>query len=460
MVFSKKKNKKDYDVDKDLEVIKKNINELIKGNLIKIDEVQVKDKELISLWNRLVDKTYDEKNHNVNLVNDVLNSVIKMEYIGDMVDNANNQNNSIKDINDNSEELTLSIHEMAKFAEKISMKTENAINAVDEGVNSIRTSYNYMIESLKSNKTIEDNMNMVIQRTADIEKIIDIVKGIADQTNLLALNAAIEAARAGEAGKGFAVVAQEVRKLAEDTKESVNSIQNNIGELKSDIEVLVNDINSTSSNASLEEDLLNNSISTIENIKKVVEEINVEMNQISASREEQLTSTEELNEHINLIAKGANELLLQFNKAGRDIYNLSIATDNGRKILLSNGGCLEDKDMIDLYKTDHLLWKWKVYNMMLGYEKLDENIVADYKICNLGRWYYSVENEKLLKNKDFIEIEKYHKELHSIAKEVIAFCKKEDIRNAKLGIKDMESCSSTMLSYMDKVKSFLNENNG
>ena len=64
----------------------------------------------------------------------------------------------------------------------------------------------------------------LVEASNKIESILGIVKSIADQTNLLALNASIEAARAGEYGKGFAVVAQEVRKLAEQSKQSVGHI--------------------------------------------------------------------------------------------------------------------------------------------------------------------------------------------------------------------------------------------
>jgi methyl-accepting chemotaxis protein len=77
------------------------------------------------------------------------------------------------------------------------------------------------------------------QRSVDIHEMLDGITQISRQTNLLALNASIEAARAGEHGRGFAVVAGEVRKLAEDSGKTADSISGVIASLQQQTGLLI-----------------------------------------------------------------------------------------------------------------------------------------------------------------------------------------------------------------------------
>ena len=108
---------------------------------------------------------------------------------------------------------------------KVLSDASNQLQIVSkEGLVTITELSKITVNSKKSFDLIFDTIRNTNESASKIGTVSEAIASIAEQTNLLALNAAIEAARAGEAGKGFSVVAEEIRKLAEQSSQSTNSI--------------------------------------------------------------------------------------------------------------------------------------------------------------------------------------------------------------------------------------------
>jgi len=134
------------------------------------------------------------------------------------------QLNAINDITVSVQEVAEGLNHIASSNEDMLKKTKEAVLYINEGSISVKNAVNQINELNHAMSDISNSVNSLNQKSNEIGTIIAIINGIADQTNLLALNAAIEAARAGEMGKGFSVVANEVRILAEQSKESSRQV--------------------------------------------------------------------------------------------------------------------------------------------------------------------------------------------------------------------------------------------
>lgn len=132
------------------------------------------------------------------------------------------------------EKMLMNSKEMREKSNAINLAAQKGVKDSEEGVKLANNVVGSVNEISDYSKKTTESMTVLTERSIEISRVLGVITDIASQTNLLALNAAIEAAQAGEAGRGFAVVAEEIRKLAEDSRNSASQIEKLIDDVKRD----------------------------------------------------------------------------------------------------------------------------------------------------------------------------------------------------------------------------------
>ena len=135
-----------------------------------------------------------------------------------------NNTEALEKSNGTSRTLESTSRNLAEHAEQEALFARKTHQDASEATQKIREVVQTMVQTEEDVHANEKQNQLLTKAVGDISAFISTIEGIASQTNLLALNASIEAARAGDAGRGFAVVAEEVRKLAEESREATRQI--------------------------------------------------------------------------------------------------------------------------------------------------------------------------------------------------------------------------------------------
>ena len=253
-------------------------------------------------------------------------------------------------LSDTTNEIIETLNSQKKIIDTLALNSKNISNSIDKlknlSLDAITTSKNTEKQvnqsisfSQKEHEAISANADKMLvlrqkiqmiaelilelsEHTQQIGNTISVVDDIAEQTNMLALNAAVEAARAGEHGKGFAVVAGEIRKLADESKQAITkitSLTSNIQyttnstvmateEGSKEIENVVKDINSVSTNSETLLNLIESVLESLESLNQNAEKQNDIIEKLISIDEESKIIADNLVQLMNSNSEKINKL--------------------------------------------------------------------------------------------------------------------------------------------------------
>lgn len=232
-------------------------------------------------------------------------------------------------------QVTASSKEIAKTSENLANTTDELMTTASE-TNEIAESgvkkLNSVVENLNtmqnSSLEIHKKLELIKNKTKNINNILVAITKVANQTNLLSLNAAIEAERAGDAGGGFAIVAREIRRLADQTSISALDIEKLINEMQKTVAEGTDYIISyTNTNKQNSEQIYQ----IIEEIKNLINRINELPNKVLVLKNGMDIQSESANQisesmkQLNSVTYQTRESVIEFNSAAK---NLKIAIEN------------------------------------------------------------------------------------------------------------------------------------
>lgn len=240
------------------------------------------------------------------------------------------------------EEMSVGVQKIAESTNSISDHSRQTNEQADQGAQQLQSLKQQMQMLMGTVMELNQNVAVLQDKSAKIGAITDNITDFANQTGILSLNASIEAARAGEHGRGFAVVAQEIRKLATNSLESAQSINELIADTRQEIEQASDHMKTTveqcEQGTSIMDDVADGFGSIVGSIRQVTAQIHdtsAVTEQMSASSEEVSASMEQSSSSARDIAGKAQSVAAATEEQLALVENIAHASEQLQSVVRS-----------------------------------------------------------------------------------------------------------------------------
>ncbi len=374
--------------------------------------------------------------------------------LGVLDDHSGQVSHSSQTIASAAEQLVASVDEIsvnsegaASDAVETDRTVSGGLEAAQSALSAIQTIWDAMEDSVHSLEGLTGASNQ-------IEQILNVIEDIAEQTNLLALNATIEAARAGEAGKGFAVVANEVKNLANQSSKATEDIAKRIQALKEGMVNISDTMNKSREAVDAGRGSIEQTAETMDLAAQQVSSVSAKMTDITGILHQQKDSSSEIARSISEVAGFAQESQQQVEMVlTRMTSTNDMITGNAQSWYNSDS----DRNLCEIAKIDHILFKKKVTDAVMGRLEMTSGDIPDHHNCRLGKWYDALKLPHITGAPAFREIAEPHKAVHAAAKKALDLHNSGHKQEAYDAITEMNEAGTQVLRVLDRLSDLFAE---
>ena len=249
--------------------------------------------------------------------------------VEEIIGNTEVQAEKVRNISEMTDSIASAIEQIYQNMANLKQSAETALQCNDHASGIMKELIQISKESSRAMDEVSEQTRKTNESAQEIRQVTEIIAGISSQTNLLALNASIEAARAGENGKGFAVVAEQIRELADQSRDSTEKIHKIVSDLIGNSNISVETAGTVS-------EAFNRQNDKIKETETIFGTLNEELGKVGSIIEEVSGKVSELEDHKNVIADAVEDL----NRfSDQNVQDGTVANDNMKELQSAMADC-------------------------------------------------------------------------------------------------------------------------